>query len=93
MKHSKVFVFTANLDYDKQSFCFAKFQPNRREGKQRAGLAGETDVPTPTASIFNQHIFVPSEEYPLTLIFFFAFKIRTKKSKSGRNWKCERVQE
>ena len=83
MEHSKVFVLTANLDYYKPYFCFAKFQPNRTAEIQRASLRGITDLPP--ASIFNQHICFSSEGYPLRLIFFFAFKIRTQKSKSSGN--------
>ena len=81
MEHSKVFVFTANLDYYKPSFCFSKFQSNRTAEIQRAGLAGKTDIPP--ASIFNQHICFSSEGYPLTL-FFLCIKNQNPKVQKWR---------
>ena len=45
MKHSKVFVSTAHLDYFKPSVWFPKFQPNRTAEMQGGGLAVETGVP------------------------------------------------
>ena len=76
MAHSKVFVFTANLDYYKPSFCFSKFQPNRMAEIQRAGLAGETDLPP--ASIFNQHIRFLFRRIPVDIIFSLHLKLEHK---------------